>query len=144
MGRPRSDRRRARELAFRLLYEMEMTGDAPPTVLHAEDLEEKLAPPVRTYAAELLERVAGHRAEIDTVIARHARRWSLERLAATDRAVLRLAVAELLYEPDVPGRVVLDEAIEIARRFGDRNSGGFVNGVLDAVWREIDPEKKEA
>jgi N utilization substance protein B len=78
-------------------------------------------------------------AEIDAALARHSRNWSLERLAATDRAVLRLAAAELLFRPDVPGRVVIDEAIEISRRFGNASSSAFVNGVLDAVWRETDP-----
>lgn len=143
MGRPGSERRRARELAFRLLYEIEMTGDPAPVVLRAEDVEERLPPAVREYAALLLDLAAAHREEIDGTISRHAQNWSIERLAATDRAILRIAIAELLYRPDVPGRVVLDEAIEIARRFGDRNSSGFVNGVLDAVWREAEHLKAE-
>jgi N utilization substance protein B len=118
---------------------MEVTGDSPPVVLRAEDAEQEIAPGVRQYAALLLELVTTHRDTIDGAITRHARTWSLERLAATDRAVLRLAVAELLHQPDVPAEVIIDEAIEIARRFGNPNSGGFVNGVLDAIWHEAEP-----
>ena len=144
MGRSKGERRRARELAFRLLYETEVTGDAPPALLREADDETRLAPGVREYASELLDLVASHREEIDAVLTRHARNWTLERMAATDRAVLRLAIAEMLFRPDIPARVVIDEAIEIARRFGDRESGGFVNGVLDAVRRESEkPQKAE-
>jgi N utilization substance protein B len=131
-------------LAFRLLYEMEVTGDSPPALLNAEDVEAPAAPGVRAYASELMALVAEQREEIDAALSRHARNWTIERLAATDRAVLRLAIAELLFRPDVPARVVMDEAIEIARRFGNRESGGFVNGVLDGVWRENEePSKAE-
>jgi N utilization substance protein B len=76
---------------------------------------------------------------VDRALAEGAEHWSLQRLAATDRAVLRLATAELMSRPGTPARVVLDEAIEIARRFGSAASGSFVNGVLDRVARQLRP-----
>jgi N utilization substance protein B len=80
-------------------------------------------------------------AEVDAVLALACAHWPLERLAATDRAVLRVAVAELMARPGTPARVVLDEAIDLARRYGSAESGGFVNGVLDQVVRRLRPEE---
>ncbi len=96
---------------------------------------------VRDYATRLLDRVREHGTEIDTILTASLTRWDLKRLATTDRSVLRMSVAELLYEPDVPTSVVLDEAIIIARQFGAVESGRFVNGVLDRVARDHRQEK---
>ena len=78
-------------------------------------------------------------AEVDDLIRSAARHWELDRLAATDRSVLRIAIAELIGRPGTPARVVLDEAIEIARRYGSEESGSFVNGVLDHAARALRP-----
>jgi N utilization substance protein B len=78
---------------------------------------------------------------VDAVLVAALDRWPLERLAATDRAVLRIAAAELRARAGSPARVVIDEAIEIARRFGGEGSGGFVNGVLDKLARALRPEE---
>ena len=80
-------------------------------------------------------------AEVDAMLAAACAHWPLERLAATDRAVLRVAVAELMARPGTPARVVLDEAIDLARRYGSAGSGGFVNGVLDQLVRRLRPEE---
>ena len=87
------------------------------------------------YARTLFEGVAEHRAEIDRLIGEQAENWRLERMPAVDRNVLRLAVYELLWQPDVPKLVVLDEAIELAKTFGSENSSRFVNGLLDGLLR---------
>ena len=79
--------------------------------------------------------------EVDERLRSAAEHWPLERLSATDRSVLRAAVAELLGRPGTPARVVLDEAIEIAKRYGSEESGRFVNGVLDRVARDLRPEE---
>jgi N utilization substance protein B len=84
--------------------------------------------------------VDDHREEIDKVLREALTRWDLKRLAVIDRCVLRIGVAELLYEPEAPTRVVLDEAIEIAKQFGSSESGRFVNGVLDRVARDFRKE----
>jgi transcription antitermination protein NusB len=83
-------------------------------------------------------------AEVDAILKGAAEHWSLERLAATDRAVLRAAVAELIARPGTPARVVIDEAIEVAKRFGAEESGRFVNGVLDRAARELRPAEFSA
>jgi len=91
---------------------------------------------VRAYASSLLALVSEHLTEIDPVLQAALTRWELKRLAVLDRCMLRIGTAELLYEPELPTQVILDEAIEIAKRFGTNESGRFVNGVLDRVARD--------
>ncbi len=129
-------RRRSREECFRVLYRVAVTEETSTEALDALKADEKLDPEVVDYAVHLLSLVDLYRDEIDTTIRGSLDRWDLERVAQTDRAVLRMAVAELNYCPDVPAKVAIDEAIEIAKRYGSNESGGFVNGVLDKVARE--------
>jgi N utilization substance protein B len=88
---------------------------------------------VNDYTVRLVEGVDGHAAEIDRLIDTHATGWSLERLPDVDRAILRMAVFELLWEDDVPDAVVMDEAVTLARTLSTEDSPGFVNGVLGAI-----------
>jgi N utilization substance protein B len=126
-------RRHARELAFRATYQADVTGEAPARCLE-EILEEAPATDdVRSFAAVLVGELEQHRDDVDSIVARTAVNWPLRRLAATDRSVLRLAVVELLHHPETPTRVVLDEAIEIAKKYGSETSGSFVNGILDRI-----------
>lgn len=130
-------RRRARITAMRALYRAEVVGD-PLTDVAAEIVgDPKLPEDVRDYAARLLDAVERLDERIDALLTAALVRWDLRRLAVIDRSVLRIGVAELLYVPDVPPQVVLDEAIEIAKRFGSKESGRFVNGVLDRVARDL-------
>jgi N utilization substance protein B len=128
-------RRKARECALQLLFAQErgpMRAEAVTAFW-----EEAAAPDLaRDYAERLVDLVAEHRDAIDAVIARAAENWTLDRMSRVDRNLLRVAVCELFYVPDVPLRVALDEAIEIAKRFGGDDSGRFVNGILDRVARE--------
>jgi transcription antitermination factor NusB len=78
-------------------------------------------------------------ATIDRIITESTEHWELERMAVVDRNILRMAVYELLYEPGVPGKVAINEAIEIAKKFGTRESSRFINGILDRVHRELRP-----
>ena len=87
------------------------------------------------YARELARGTVEHRAEIDPMLEEGSTNWRLVRMSAVDRAILRVAVYELLYEPDVPKVVVVDEAIELAKRFGSEQSPAFVNGVLDGLLK---------
>lgn len=89
----------------------------------------------------LLVGVEEHRDGIDSAITRHARGWEMDRMPAIDRAILRLGVYELAHRPDVPIAVVIDEAVEIAKKFSTDDSGRFVNGVLAAVAREVRSEQ---
>lgn len=124
-------RREARERALSLLYEAETKGVPPAAVL------EELPVPPDGFAARLVVGVGERIAEIDSLIAGHSIGWALDRMPVLDRAVLRLAVYELLAEPDVPTAVVLSEAVELASAFSTEESGRFVNGVLAAVAPEV-------
>jgi N utilization substance protein B len=124
-------RRQARELALQLLYQYEVTA-APPEAMQGNFEEwNKANDNVREFADRLLRGVLDHLAEIDQKLGEQTAHWRLERLAAVDRNILRLALFELLYDADTPHAVVIDEAIEIAKKYGAKESPRFVNGVLD-------------
>lgn len=128
-------RRKARELALQLLYQHEMTN-AEPTQMQANFEEWKGASEgVRQFADSLVRGVIDHLGEIDDELGQQTAHWRLERLATVDRNILRLALCELLYHSETPPAVVIDEAIEIAKRFGSGESARFVNGVLDGFVR---------
>ncbi len=124
-------RRRARQLALQLLYQYELTGAAPEKMQADFEEWQGAGERIREFADELLRGTLAHLAEIDAELAEQTAHWRLERLAMVDRNILRLALYELLYHPDTPHAVVIDEAIEIAKRFGAEESARFVNGVLD-------------
>ena len=137
----RAPRRASRELALQALYAADVAGRdgrAPPVEEVFDAVAENFDLPegARAFAKELVCGVAARRDELDERIAAQARNWRLTRMAAVDRNVLRLATYELV-ATDTPVSVVLDEAVELARRFGDDPSPGFVNGVLDAVARAL-------
>jgi N utilization substance protein B len=139
MTAPARERHEARELAFRATYQSDVTGETPERCLE-EILEEAEAPPQAAgFARDLVRLLAGHREDVDASISRVSRNWPIGRMAATDRSVLRLATAELYYLPDTPVRVALDEAIEIAKKYGMESSGAFVNGILDRLAHEARP-----
>lgn len=121
------ERTDARERALILLYEAESKGVASADVLAAQ------ISPADELTAQLVEGVALHQTAIDEAISAHAKGWTLQRMPTIDRNVLRIAAFELLGRPDVPVAVVLDEAVELAKRFSTDDSGRFVNGVLSAL-----------
>ena len=132
-------RRLARELAFRACYQSDVTGETLDHCL-AEILEETAASEdARGFAVELVQSLAAHGDEIDAIVSRITKNWPLVRMAATDRSVIRMAAAELLYHAGTPTRVALDEAIEIAKKYGMDTSGSFVNGILDRIAHEARP-----
>ena len=127
-ARPADDERSdARERALILLYEAETKGITPSEVLAAQ------ISPTDELSVMLVKGVERHQAQLDAAIAAHAKGWSLARMPAIDRNVLRVAAFELLCRRDVPVAVVLDEAVELAKRFSTDDSGRFVNGVLAAL-----------
>jgi len=135
------ERRRAREVLFRVTYQADITGDSYAEAWSARQAEERLGPGQIQLIEEVLAVLACRGREVDAALEGAAEHWRLARLSATDRSVLRAAVAELMSRPDTPARVVLDEAIEIAKRYGSEESGRFVNGVLDRVARALRPEE---
>ena len=124
-------RSKARKRAVDVLYEADVrSGDALAL------LRERLAdetPPVPEHTVRLVEGVAEHASRIDALIDAHASNWSLERLPDVDRAILRMAVFELLWADDVPDAVVIDEAVELAKTLSTDDSPAYVNGVLGAI-----------
>jgi N utilization substance protein B len=131
---PASDRRSdARERALLLLYEAQAKRLDETEVLAGLVVEPD---PMTTL---IVRGVAEHRAELDAAIAARARGWALQRMPVIDLAVLRIAAFELAHRPDVPMAVVIDEAVELAKRFSTEDSGRFVNGVLAALAGELRP-----
>ena len=128
-------RSKARKRALDVLFEAEQR-DSPVLDLLAERITLG-SPPVPGYAADLVRGVAVHKARIDELISQYAQGWTLDRMPAVDRNVLRLAIYEMM-AMDTPPPVAIDEAIELARRFSGEESVQFVNGVLDAAKREIE------
>ena len=134
-------RRRAREAALQMLYQWEI-GRASAheifvTYWPAHNGDNELTEPLREFANSLVRGTIDRVAEIDALLGTHAQNWRVERMAVIDRLVLRLGVYELLAEPDTPGRVVINEAIELARSYSGDEAVGFVNGVLDSVRKEL-------
>jgi transcription antitermination protein NusB len=133
-------RSRARGWAIQALYAWEARGGDPDRLVPVLDqLTETLhvSPRNRLYANVLVQLVARNLTKIDAVIQRHLTNWSLHRLSAVDRNILRLGVAELMFVDDVPPRVTIREMIRLAEHYGTEESPRFVNGVLDAVMRYL-------
>ena len=124
-------RRRARELGLQLLYQFELTDASPEEMQAGFEEWRNASESVREFADKLLRGTLERLAEIDEELGHQTTHWRLERLAAVDRNILRLAMFELIFETDTPHAVVIDEAIEIAKKFGAAESPRFVNGVLD-------------
>jgi N utilization substance protein B len=124
-------RRRGRELALQILYQHELAGTAVAEIFTAFEELQQAPAAAREFAVGLVQGVIERRAEIDGHLGGQADHWRLARMAAVDRNILRLALYELLFERDTPAAVVIDEAVEIAKRFGSERSSQFVNGVLD-------------
>jgi N utilization substance protein B len=133
MGR----RTKARECAFQMLYQWEVTQAPMETVVESFWRVRRSTPATRAMADRLATGAAARIAELDGAIGAAATHWRLDRIAPVDRTVLRLGAYELLGEPDTPSAVVLDEAVEMAKRFGEAGSPAFVNGVLDAIRKEF-------
>lgn len=126
-------RRRGRELALQALYLIEMTGDTSPAPLQLFWSYFEGNVKAREFASRLVAGVVMHREEIDQLIEKSTDHWKLSRMPKVDLAILRLASYELLFCPDIPLNVSIDEAIEVSKRFSSEDSATFINGVLDHV-----------
>jgi N utilization substance protein B len=130
-------RRKAREVALQFLYQLDLHEAEDPM---PHELEFWQRHPVDTdtqaFAEALVRGSKQHQGKIDQLLAQYAEHWELERMAVVDRNILRMAVFELLWQPEVPAKAAINEAIEIAKKFGTTESSRFVNGVLDRILRE--------
>lgn len=129
-------RRKAREHALQILFQLDIKQEKPSAaILKRFWAEFPVDDEVRAFAEEIVKGTYKHLAEINAIIRQCAKNWSLDRMAVVDRNVLRMAVYEVLHRMDIPTSVTINEAIEIARKYGTDESGAFVNGILDSVAR---------
>ena len=128
-------RHKARELALQVLFQWDIHRGTSGWLEEFWD-QRPASPECRDFAQSLVDGVIGGVAELDALISRYAENWTISRMACIDRNVLRMSVYELLSLPEVPARVTLNEAIDIVKRFGDEQSGAFVNGILDRMLKE--------
>jgi N utilization substance protein B len=142
------NRRKAREASLQLLYEIDLAHEDCAEVLKvflrdpARTLQELPDAPaaleeVKQFTVQITEGVYHNVREIDQLVEGHSTHWKISRMSVVDRNILRMGVFELLYCPDIPASVTINEAIEIAKRFGTDESGSFVNGVLDHIAKEL-------
>ncbi len=132
----RGRRSRAREAALKVLYQLDITRDPPEQGLKIFFRHHHVTADSKPFISALVEGTAGRMSEIDAFLSKHAANWSLGRMAIVDRNILRLGVFELLFSEETPPKVVINEAVEMAKRFGSPDSGKFVNGVLDSIHKK--------
>lgn len=137
---PMGNRRKARECALQVLYQVEFLEQEPHAILPLFWESHPASVDVREFAEHLVEGVWRNLAELDALVENHSTNWRLDRMPAVDRNILRLATFELVFERDIAASVTLNEAIEIAKRFGTEDSSSFVNGVLDPIAKDLNPK----
>lgn len=128
-------RRRSREIALQLLYQIEVNPLDPREALELFWKSFSPSTEVKEFTARIVEGVHQHGEEIDRLIERHSEHWKLDRMDRVDRNILRMGVFELMYCDDIPTKVALNEAIDLGKKFGSEESGGFINGILDKIGK---------
>ena len=133
-------RRKGREVALQFLYQLDLHGAGDPAP-HADEFwgRHPVDAATRSFADSLVRGTKQHQSKTDQLITQYAEHWDLDRMAVVDRNILRLAVHELLWQPDVPPKVAINEAIELAKKFGTADSSRFINGLLDRILKEHRP-----
>ena len=140
-----SSRRRSREMAIQVLYQVDMAQSDLAEALRLFCEHFKAPESIRDFAFELARGAYEHREEVDTLIKRFSEHWRLERMPTVDRNILRLAIYELLYRPDIPAKVSINEAVDLGKKYGSEDSGSFINGILDKIRLHLeDTGKREA
>jgi transcription antitermination protein NusB len=137
-------RRKAREYALQILYALDLnpapTGDFLKVFWEMNEAK----PEIVEYASILVKGTLAHQEKIDSLISNHSSHWKIDRMPATDRNILRIGTYELLEEQTVPPKAVINEAIEIAKKFGTTDSATFINGVLDSIHQELQKSSQHA
>ena len=128
-------RRKARELALQMLFQHDMSANQPDAIIATFEELQKSKPNTREFATRVFKGTLEHVEQIDEMIQKQAENWRLSRMAAVDRNIIRMAIYEFMHEDDTPKLVVIDEAIEIAKKFGTDKSSQFINGILDGVLK---------
>jgi N utilization substance protein B len=134
-----SGRRESRELAFQLLYHLDLTkGGAESEAPHFWQINEGKSAH-RPFAEQLVGRVLANLADIDRLISEASKRWTIKRMDSVSRCLLRLGACEILHFPATPPEVAINEAVELAKRFGSEDTPSFINGILDRLYRKETP-----
>ena len=136
-------RTKSREIAIQALYQLEIRGYSAYDELELFFLQQTFDPKIVDFARSLVDGCKKHKKEIEEKIVSISEHWDLHRMAIIDRSVLRLCVYELLYRNDIPPKVSINEAIDLAKKFSTEKSGQFVNGVLDKIYMQVKENKGE-
>ena len=128
-------RRKARELALQMLFQHDMSGNEADQIIETFEELQKSKANTKEFAKKIFRGTVEHLTDIDEKIQNQAENWRLSRMAAVDRNIIRMSVYEFLHENDTPKLVIIDEAIEIAKRFGTQKSPQFINGILDGILK---------
>src|SRR5690348_12191377 len=131
-------RRKAREYALQILFQWDITHDSIDQIVSNFFEQQEETQAVGDFARQLVIRTVEHVEKIDALIQRHAEHWRLDRMAIVDRNLLRLATQEFLFDKETPKTVVINEAIEIARRYSIHETPQFINGILDSIKKELE------
>lgn len=136
-------RRKARIVALEALYQFDISNGDINNIINAKLAGKNLSKGIKDFILKLVKGILEHRDKINELMEANAENWSVDRIAVIDRNILMLASFELLYCPDVPFKVVIDEAIELAKTYGTEDSGAFINGILDKIGKGIAFRKQE-
>ena len=126
----------ARELALKFLYQTEFNSNSPDSELNSFCDRANVSEEVQNFTQALIKNILFHKKEVDELLQKISANWAPDRMAVIDKNILRLGICELLFDPTTPPKVVINEAVEIAKKFGTEESPDFINGILDKVFKD--------
>ncbi len=129
-------RRAARELALKFLYQTEFNSNSPDSELNSFCDRANVSEEIQNFTQTLIKNIFFHKKEVDELLEKISANWATDRMAVIDKNILRLGICELLFDPTTPPKVVINEAVEIAKKFGTEESPDFINGILDKVFKD--------
>ena len=129
-------RRTARELALKFLYQTEFNSNSPDSELNSFCDRANVSEEIQNFTQTLIKNIFFHKKEVDELLEKISANWVPDRMAVIDKNILRLGICELLFDPTTPPKVVINEAVEIAKKFGTEESPDFINGILDKVFKD--------
>jgi len=135
-------RRKARESTLQILFQLEFDNSEPEKTIEQYWQQREATEEIKEYSRWLVKGIISHQRDIDRIIQSVSEHWRLSRMALVDRNILRMAVFELLFEKNIAPAIVINEAIEIAKKYSNEEAAMFVNGVLDAVRKKLESEEK--
>ncbi len=137
------DRRKARELAIKVLFSLDFGTCAPEEAFELICKNFDISKKIRSFSKELVMGVWGHIKEIDDIISKASKNWRIDRMSKVDKSIIRLATYEILFRDDIPPKVSINEAVELGKKFGNETSYGFINGILDNIYNSMTYKDKE-